>query len=162
MYRIGQGIDLHRLAPGRPLRLGGIEIPSDLGPVSHSDGDVLLHAVTNALLGALGEGDIGRHFPDRDPRYRDADSARFVAEVLRRVHHAGYRVVNLDATVLAETPRLEPYRDAMVARISELLGVDAGCVNVKFGTGEGVGAVGRGEAIHASAVVLLEGPGRPS
>lgn len=156
MSRIGQGFDRHRLGAGRPLRIGGISVESDRGPVSHSDGDVLLHAVVNALLGAIGAGDIGMHFPDSDPRWRDVASDRFVAEAVVRVRDAGYRVANLDATVLLEAPRLGAKRDAMRDHVASLLGIGVERVNVKFGTGEGVGPVGRGDAIEAHAVVLLE------
>jgi 2-C-methyl-D-erythritol 2,4-cyclodiphosphate synthase len=155
VYRVGHGYDVHRLAPGRKLRIGGVAIESHLGPVSHSDGDVLLHAVTNALLGAIGEGDIGLHFPDTDERFRGMESARFVAEAMVRVRRTGKAVVNLDATVLAEAPRLAPQRGAIQARIAELLGVGPTAVNVKFATGEGLGPVGEREAIEAYAVVLL-------
>ena len=155
MYRIGQGYDRHRLAPARKLVIGGVVIDSEFGTVSHSDGDVLLHAVVNALLGAIGEGDIGLHFSDRDERLRGADSATFVSDAMERVKRAGFRVVNLDATVLAEKPRLAPFRQAMETRIAELVEVDPEAVNVKFGTGEGIGTVGRGAAVEAQVVVLL-------
>lgn len=155
MYRIGQGYDVHRLAAGRALRLGGVAIESDLGPVGHSDGDVLLHAVVNALLGAIGAGDIGLHFPDSDERFRGADSARFVAEAMVMVRRQGLAVVNLDATVIAEAPRLSPYRQSMEGRIAGLVGVEGERVNVKFATAEKLGPAGRREAIEAQCVVLL-------
>lgn len=156
MSRIGHGFDRHRLAPGRRLRLGGVEVESEVGPVSHSDGDVLLHAVVNALLGAIGEGDIGLHFPDTDPRWRDVDSDRFVVEAMGFVRRAGCRVANVDTTVVLERPRLGRWRNAMRERIAALLEVAIDRVNVKFGSGETVGPVGRGEALEAHAVVLLE------
>ncbi|MGH2727148.1 MAG: 2-C-methyl-D-erythritol 2,4-cyclodiphosphate synthase [Actinomycetota bacterium] len=155
VHRIGQGFDVHRLVTGRPLRLGGVPLESNRGPSSHSDGDVLLHAVVNALLGAIGAGDLGAHFPDTDPRFRGIDSATLVSEAMVLVRRDGYRVANLDSTVLAESPRLAPHRSSMEARIAELLGIDSGRVNVKFGTGETVGPVGRHEAIEAQAIVLL-------
>lgn len=155
MYRIGHGHDVHRLVPGRALRLGGVEIDSDRGPQSHSDGDVLLHAVVNALFGAIGAGDIGLHFPDSDEAYRGADSSKFMSEAMVRVRREGFHVVNLDATVLTEAPKLSPYRSAMEERIAGLLDVQPDRVNVKFGTGETVGPVGRREAIEADAVVLI-------
>lgn len=155
MYRIGHGFDVHRVVPGRPLRLGGVALESSRGPVSHSDGDVLLHAVASALLGAIGAGDLGTHFPDTDPRFRGIDSAVLVTEAMVLVRRNGFHVVNLDATVLAEAPKLAPHRSSMETRIAELLGVESGRVNVKFGSGEAVGPVGRHEAIEAHAVALL-------
>jgi 2-C-methyl-D-erythritol 2,4-cyclodiphosphate synthase len=155
VYRIGHGYDVHRLVLGRKLRLGGVTIESAFGPESHSDGDVVLHAVVNALLGAIGAGDIGLHFPDTDEKFRGADSAGFVNEAMAMVRREGLRVVNLDATILAEAPRLAPRRTAIRERIAALLDVPAGRVNVKFGTGEKMGPVGHREAIEAHAVVLL-------
>lgn len=155
MYRIGQGYDVHRLTPGKVLRLGGVKIEYDRGPESHSDGDILLHAVVNALLGAIGASDIGLHFPDSDEAYRGIDSAKLVQEAMVMVRRQGFRVVNLDATVLAEAPKLAPYRRAMEERIAGLLDLAPDRVNVKFGTGESVGPVGRREAIEAHTVVLL-------
>ncbi len=156
MYRIGQGYDVHRLVPGKKLKLAGVALESDRGPESHSDGDILLHAVVNALLGAIGAGDIGLHFPDSDESYRGIDSAKLVEETIVMVRRQGFRVVNVDATVLAEAPKLAPYRSAMEERLAALLDLDSDRVNVKFGTGEKVGPVGRREAIEAHAVVLLE------
>lgn len=155
VYRIGQGCDTHRLVPGKRLKLGGVPIGSDLGLESHSDGDVVLHAVVNALLGAIGAGDIGLYFPDSDEKFRGFDSAGFVAETMVMVRREGFRVVNLDATVLAEAPKLAPHRSEMEERIAGLLGVSPERVNVKFATGEKVGPIGRREAIEAQVIVLL-------
>ncbi len=154
--RIGHGFDIHRLVEGRPLRLGGIEVPFDRGLLGHSDGDAVLHAVGDALLGGIGAGDIGRHFPDDDPQWRGADSALLLAQIVSLVGERGFAVGNLDVTVLAERPRLAPHLDAMRARLAALLGVAAERVNLKAKTMEGLDAVGRGEAIAATAVVLLE------
>lgn len=155
MIRVGNGWDIHRLVEGRPLRLAGIEVPFDRGSLGHSDGDVVLHALCDAILGALGAGDIGSHFPDTDPRWRGADSAVFVAHAVELAGRDGYAVGNVDATVLAERPRLAPHAAAMRARLAALLGVDPARVNIKAKTMEGLDAVGRGEAIAASVVVLL-------
>lgn len=153
--RIGHGYDLHALAPGRRLVLGGVEIQHSHGPIAHSDGDVLLHALADALLGAAALGDIGQHFPDTDPAYAGADSRVLLRRVASLVREAGYGVVNIDATVLAQRPRLAPHRDAMRANIAADLGLDIGAVSVKATTTEGLGPVGRGEAISAHAVCLL-------
>lgn len=153
--RIGHGYDLHALAPGRRLVLGGVEIQHSHGPIAHSDGDVLLHALADALLGAAALGDIGQHFPDTDPAYAGADSRVLLRRVASLVREAGYAVVNIDATVLAQRPRLAPHRDAMRANIAADLDLDIGAVSVKATTTEGLGPVGRGEAISAHAVCLL-------
>ncbi|HEX2795680.1 MAG TPA: 2-C-methyl-D-erythritol 2,4-cyclodiphosphate synthase [Immundisolibacter sp.] len=153
--RIGHGYDLHALAPGRRLVLGGVQIPHSHGPIAHSDGDVLLHALADALLGAAALGDIGQHFPDTDPAYAGADSRALLRRVVARVREAGYSVANIDATVLAQRPKLAPHRDAMRANIAADLGLDIGAVSVKATTTEGLGPVGRGEAISAHAVCLL-------
>jgi 2-C-methyl-D-erythritol 2,4-cyclodiphosphate synthase len=155
LMRVGVGYDLHRLAAGRPLMLGGVRLPFDRGLVSHSDGDVLLHAVIDALLGAAGLPDIGELFPDTDPALAGADSGELTAQVARRVREAGWVVVNLDAVVVAEAPRLSPHKPAIRRRIAELLGIDAARVNVKGKTAEGVGDIGAGGAIAAHAVALL-------
>jgi 2-C-methyl-D-erythritol 2,4-cyclodiphosphate synthase len=154
--RIGHGYDIHRLEDGRPLWLGGVHVPFPRGLLGHSDGDVVLHATCDALLGALGEGDIGSHFPDTEARHAGAESAGFLRHVAGLVRRYGYRVVNVDVTVCAEEPRLAPYRDAMRARIADILGSDEAVVNIKAKTNEGLDAVGRGEAIAATAVVLLQ------
>lgn len=153
--RIGHGYDLHALAPGRRLVLGGVQIPHSHGPIAHSDGDVLLHALADALLGAAALGDIGQHFPDTDPAYAGADSRVLLRRVVALVREAGYGVLNIDATVLAQRPKLAPHRDAMRANIAADLGLDIGAVSVKATTTEGLGPVGRGEAISAHAVCLL-------
>jgi 2-C-methyl-D-erythritol 2,4-cyclodiphosphate synthase len=153
--RAGIGFDSHRLEQGRRLVLGGVEIESDVGLAGHSDADVLTHAVMDALLGAAGLEDIGRHFPDGDERYRDADSVELLREVARRVADAGFEVVNVDATLACEAPKLDPHREAMRARLAEALGLDAGAVNVKFTTGERMGFVGRGEGIAALAIASV-------
>ncbi|WP_372696669.1 2-C-methyl-D-erythritol 2,4-cyclodiphosphate synthase [Immundisolibacter sp.] len=153
--RIGHGYDLHALADGRRLVLGGVDIPHGRGPVAHSDGDVLLHAVADALLGAVALGDIGQHFPDTDPAFAGADSRDLLRQVAGRVRAAGYQVANVDATVLAQRPKLAPHRDAMRANIAADLGVSIEQVSVKATTTEGLGAVGRQEAIAAHAVCLL-------
>jgi 2-C-methyl-D-erythritol 2,4-cyclodiphosphate synthase len=155
--RIGHGYDVHRLVEGRPLILGGVRIAHRAGLLGHSDGDVVLHALCDAILGALGAGDIGQHFPDSDPRYRGAASADLVQQVLVCMRQEGWRVSNLDVTIHAEQPRLAPHREAIRARVAELLGVPVGCVSIKAKTNEGLDAIGRGEAIAATAVVLLEG-----
>jgi 2-C-methyl-D-erythritol 2,4-cyclodiphosphate synthase len=154
--RIGQGFDVHALAAGRKLVIGGVAIPHGRGLEGHSDADVLLHAVCDALLGAAALGDIGRHFPDTDARYRGADSRMLLREVARKVADAGYRVVNVDATVIAQAPRLAPHMPAMVERIAADLGIARGAVNVKATTSEGLGYTGRGEGIAALAVALLD------
>jgi 2-C-methyl-D-erythritol 2,4-cyclodiphosphate synthase len=156
MLRIGIGQDTHRLAAGRPLVLGGVVVDSERGAVGHSDADALAHAVTDAVLGALCEGDIGVHFPDRDPQWKDADSLQLLARVMWLAGERGFRVVNLDATVLLEQPRLRPYIQEMRARLAGVLGVEIDCVSVKAKSGEGLDAVGEGRAVTVQAVVLLE------
>jgi 2-C-methyl-D-erythritol 2,4-cyclodiphosphate synthase len=153
--RIGEGWDVHALVPGRPLVLGGVRIPHTHGLLGHSDADALLHAITDALLGAAGLGDIGRHFPDTDARFAGADSGVLLAEAARRVGEAGWRIGNVDSTVVAQAPRLAPHIEAMRARIGQVLGLDAARVNVKAKTAERLGPVGHGAAIEARAVVLL-------
>jgi 2-C-methyl-D-erythritol 2,4-cyclodiphosphate synthase len=160
--RVGQGYDVHRLVPGRRLVLGGEEIPFDRGLDGHSDADVLLHALADALLGAAGLGDLGSHFPPGDPEWKDADSARLVAIVVERVRQAGFRVENCDLTLIAETPKLAPYRDRIRARVGSLLGVAPDAVGLKATTNERLGALGRGEGMAALAVVLLAGIGDPT
>jgi len=153
--RIGSGFDVHAFGPGEFVMLGGVRIAHTHAVIAHSDGDVVLHALCDALLGAAGLGDIGQHFSDKDPKWRGADSARFVQSVLAMLGERGLAVVNADLTVIAEAPRIGPHRDTMRRRIAQLLGVEATQVNVKATTTEGVGALGRGEAIAAQAVVLL-------
>jgi 2-C-methyl-D-erythritol 2,4-cyclodiphosphate synthase len=159
--RIGEGWDIHALVAGRPLVLGGIVIPHDRGLLGHSDADALLHAITDALLGAAGLGDIGRHFPDTDPALAGADSARLLALAAQRVRSAGWEIVNVDTTVVAQAPRLAPHIGAMCERIAQVLEVPRGAVNVKAKTAERMGPVGAGEAIEARAVCLLAAQARP-
>ena len=154
-FRIGHGYDLHRLRAEGRLVLGGISVSDKVSPVAHSDGDVVLHAVVDALLGAIGGGDIGELFPNTDPRWAGAASRVFVEEAMRLVTVAGYRVGNADVTVLAERPKLKPFKPVIAAAVAKLLGVGVGQVNVKAGTNEGCDAIGRGEAIAAHATVLL-------
>jgi 2-C-methyl-D-erythritol 2,4-cyclodiphosphate synthase len=153
--RIGQGFDVHALVPGRALVLGGVVLEHEQGLLGHSDADVLLHAITDALLGAAGLGDIGRLYPDSDLRYRGADSRVLLAEVVQRVQQDGWRVGNLDCVVLAERPRIAPYAEAMVRSIADLLQSEPERISVKGKTTERLGFIGRGEAIAVSAVVLL-------
>jgi 2-C-methyl-D-erythritol 2,4-cyclodiphosphate synthase len=154
-YRIGHGYDLHRLQAGGRLMLAGIEAAQGLSPVAHSDGDVVLHALVDALLGAMGLGDIGELFPNTDPKWKDAPSRVFVEEVIKRISDRGYRVLNCDVTILAERPKLKVLKSSMRENIARLLNVEPEQINVKAGTNEGVDAIGRGEAIAAHAVVLL-------
>jgi 2-C-methyl-D-erythritol 2,4-cyclodiphosphate synthase len=156
--RVGIGYDAHRFGGVGALVLGGVEIPSARGLEGHSDADVLAHAVTDALLGAAGFGDIGRHFPDDDPRYRDADSIALLVEVVALLADAGWRVVNVDSTVVCERPRLESFIPGMTERLGGALRIAAERVSVKATTNEGMGAVGRGEGIAACAVAQLERP----
>ncbi len=154
--RVGIGYDLHRLAEGRHLILGGVHIPSVRGLVGHSDADVLLHAVCDALLGAAGEDDIGKHFPDDDLSYKDACSVELLKEVDGLIREKGFRISNIDAVVIAEEPRIEPFKERMRENIAGALGLEKSQVNIKATTAEGTGSVGRGEAIASQAVVLLE------
>ncbi|AOW13208.1 2-C-methyl-D-erythritol 4-phosphate cytidylyltransferase [Hydrogenophaga crassostreae] len=154
-FRVGEGWDTHILVPGRPLMLGGVQVPHTMGLMGHSDADALLHAITDALFGAVGLGDIGRHFPDTDPDFKGADSAVLLAEAMKRVRAAGYELGNLDATVIAQAPKLAPHISAMCERIAAVLGVAVGQVNVKAKTAEKLGPVGQGLAMEARAVVLL-------
>ena len=154
-FRIGEGWDIHALVVGRPLVLGGITLPFDKGLLGHSDADALLHAITDALLGAAGLGDIGSHFPDTEAQFQGADSAVLLAEAARIVRAKGYAVGNVDSTVIAQAPRMAPYIGAMRARIAQVLGIARDCVNVKAKTAEKMGPVGLGQAIEARAIVLL-------
>jgi 2-C-methyl-D-erythritol 2,4-cyclodiphosphate synthase len=153
--RIGSGFDVHAFGPGDFLMLGGVRVPHSRGVRAHSDGDVVLHALCDALLGAAGLGDIGEHFRDTDPKWRGADSARFVTTVLAMVQAQRLKVVNADVTVLAQAPQVTPFRAAMRQRIAQLLGIAEACVNIKATTTEGLGFLGRAEGIAAQAVVLL-------
>ena len=154
--KIGQGFDVHALVAGRKLIIGGVEIPYHLGLLGHSDADVLLHAICDALLGAVALGDIGRHFPDSDPRYKGIDSRELLRQVVKLVGAQGYRVANLDATIIAQAPKMAPHIPAMVANIAADLGVALTVINVKATTTEQLGFTGRGEGIAAQAICLLE------
>jgi 2-C-methyl-D-erythritol 2,4-cyclodiphosphate synthase len=158
-YRIGQGFDVHALVPGRKLIIGAVEIPFDRGLLGHSDGDVLLHAICDALLGAAGLGDIGQHFPDTDGRYAGADSLELLREVAQRLDGLRWRVVNVDCTLVMQAPKVAPHVPRMVQNIAGALGVATGQVNVKAKTTERLGFAGRGEGIVAEAVALIEGRG---
>ncbi|KLV24105.1 2-C-methyl-D-erythritol 2,4-cyclodiphosphate synthase [Niallia circulans] len=156
MFRIGQGFDVHQLVSGRPLIIGGIEIPYEKGLLGHSDADVLLHTIADACLGAIGEGDIGKHFPDTDEAFKDADSAKLLQHVWQIVKKKGYELVNADCTIMAQQPKMAPHIQAMQARIAELLETEQDNINVKATTTEKLGFTGRGEGIASQAVVLLQ------
>lgn len=153
--RVGQGYDVHQLVEGRPLILGGVTVPHDKGLLGHSDADALLHAITDALLGAAGLGDIGRHFPDTDPRYKGADSRVLLRDTRALLAQAGWQVVNVDSTIIVQKPKMAPHIPGMVAHIAADLGLSPDCVNVKAKTNEKLGYLGRSEAIEAQAVVLV-------
>ncbi|MBA4542381.1 MULTISPECIES: 2-C-methyl-D-erythritol 2,4-cyclodiphosphate synthase [Thermoactinomyces] len=155
MIRIGQGFDVHQLAENRPCVIGGVTIPYEKGLLGHSDADVLLHAITDAVLGALALGDIGKHFPDTDPAFKDADSAKLLSHVWELVKERGYRLGNVDATIIAQKPKMAPYIPEMRERIAQLLEAEQTDVNVKATTTEKLGFTGRGEGIAAMAVVCL-------
>jgi 2-C-methyl-D-erythritol 2,4-cyclodiphosphate synthase len=154
-FRIGQGYDCHRLVEGRKLILGGVDIPHHLGLLGHSDADALLHAITDAILGAAALGDIGKHFPDTDPEFKGADSRVLLREAAKRVKATGYDIGNIDATIIAQRPKMAPHIPGMVANIAEDLGVSVGQVNIKAKTNEKMGYLGREEGINADAVALL-------
>jgi 2-C-methyl-D-erythritol 2,4-cyclodiphosphate synthase len=154
---VGQGFDVHALVPGRRLLIGGVEIPYSHGLLGHSDADVLLHAITDALLGAAGLGDIGRLFPDSDDAHKDADSLKLLETAMARVRAAGWQVLNVDCTVIAQRPKIAPHVPAMQAAIARALGIDAAAVSIKGKTSEWLGFTGRGEGIAAQAVALLQG-----
>jgi 2-C-methyl-D-erythritol 2,4-cyclodiphosphate synthase len=153
---VGQGYDSHRLVPGRPLMLAGERIPHDRGLEGHSDGDVVLHAVADAILGALGEGDLGRHFPSSDAALKDAPSRDMLARVTTMMRQAGWRIGNLDCTLIAQAPRLAPHQSAMEASLASMLGAPGERVNLKIKSNDGMGSLGRGEGMAALAVVLIE------
>jgi 2-C-methyl-D-erythritol 2,4-cyclodiphosphate synthase len=157
--RIGQGYDVHALVPGRRLVLGGVDIPHDRGLLGHSDADALLHAITDALLGAMAWGDIGSHFPDTDAAFAGADSSVLLAQVVARVRTAGAQIINIDSTVIAQSPKLAPHIASMRAAIAQACGMDISQINVKAKTNEKLGYLGRNEAIEAQAVVLVSLPG---
>jgi 2-C-methyl-D-erythritol 2,4-cyclodiphosphate synthase len=154
--RVGQGFDVHAFGEGDHVMLGGVRIPHGRGVVAHSDGDVVIHALCDAVLGALGEGDIGRHFPDSDPRYRGADSRLFLRTVAQMMRSAGFRLVNADLTVLAEAPRIAAHREAIASNLGADLGIEPRFVNIKATTTERMGFIGRGEGLAALASVLLD------
>jgi 2-C-methyl-D-erythritol 2,4-cyclodiphosphate synthase len=156
MFRIGQGFDVHQLTEGRPLIMGGITIPYEKGLLGHSDADVLLHAVADGCLGAIAAGDIGKHFPDTDPEFKDADSAKLLQHVWVLVKDQGYELGNIDCTIIAQKPKMAPYIEEMRARIAELLEADITQVNVKATTSEKLGFTGRGEGIAAQTTVLIK------
>ncbi len=156
MFRIGIGHDTHRLVDGRPFVLGGVRIDSARGPAGHSDADALAHALADAILGALCEGDLGVHFPDRDPQWKDADSLQLLARVMWLAGERGYRVVNADATVMLERPKLRPFVQMMREKLAEAMNISVDCISVKAKTGEGLDAVGQELGVTVQAVVLLE------
>ncbi len=156
IFRVGQGFDFHPLVEGRRLVLGGIEIPYSHGLQGHSDADVAVHALANAILGALGEGDLGRHFPDTEVAYKDADSVVLLASVWKRATDASWALANADITIFAQRPRLAPHLEAMRARLAAVLGVDPLSLNIKSSNPEGLGALGRSEGLAAAAIVLLQ------
>jgi 2-C-methyl-D-erythritol 2,4-cyclodiphosphate synthase len=156
MFRIGTGTDTHRLVEGRPLVLGGVQIASDRGAEGHSDADALVHAIADAILGAICEGDLGVHFPDKDPQWSGASSLELLSRVMWLVRERSLHVVNVDSTILLESPKLRSYVDSMRSNIADILGVTTACVSIKAKTGEGVDAVGQGLAVTAQAAVLME------
>ena len=155
MFRIGIGNDIHRLVAGRPLIIGGVNVPYEFGAAGHSDSDVLTHAVVDAVLGAIAEGDIGVHFPDSDPQWKDANSFKMLADVVQLAKKRGFHAVNADATVMLERPKLREHIDQMRENLAEALRLNVTSVSVKAKTGEGLDAIGRGEALGAQAIVLL-------
>ena len=157
-FRVGQGFDVHALVEGRALIIGGVHIPDTHGLLGHSDADVLLHAMTDALLGAAGLGDIGRHFPDTDPRFRGANSRVLLSQAYQRVREAGWTIVNIDATVHAQAPKIGPHVAAMIANIAQDLGLDPQAINIKAKTNEGLGHLGRLEGIAATVVAMIARP----
>lgn len=154
--RVGQGWDVHRIAAGRPLILGGVTIPCEFGLAGHSDADVLSHAITDAILGAIAAGDIGMHFPDTDPRWKGCDSLQFLRHACELAAKAGFRIVNVDSTVILERPKLKDHRAAIRESLARAMGLEIGAVSVKFKTAEGVGPAGEGRSAEAQAIVLLE------
>jgi len=154
--RIGQGFDVHALVPGRALIIGGVTIAFEKGLQGHSDADVLVHAICDALLGAAALGDIGRHFPDTDPRYKGVDSRVLLREVAKLLRDGGFRIVNIDSTIIAQAPKMSPHIPAMISNLGIDLGIERACINIKAKTTEGLGFPGRGEGIAAEAIALLE------
>jgi 2-C-methyl-D-erythritol 2,4-cyclodiphosphate synthase len=158
MIKVGIGYDIHPLVKGRPLILGGVAVPYDKGLKGHSDADVLIHAVCNALLGALGKGDLGSYYPNSDPRYRNYPSTRFLEEIAVVVTREGFHIVNVDSVVIAQEPRLSAFMDEMKGQLAKMLGMKSNQVGVKAATPEGIGSLGRGEGIAAQAICLIERP----
>lgn len=156
MFRIGQGFDVHQLVEGRPCIIGGVEIPHEKGLLGHSDADVLLHTIADAILGAIGEGDIGKHFPDTDPAFKDADSQVLLQHVWKLVEKKGYKLGNIDCTVIAQVPKMAPHIEAIRTNVARLLDADPTQINIKATTTEQLGFTGRKEGIAAQAVVLLQ------
>ncbi len=156
MFRIGIGNDIHRLVEGRPLMLGGVRVAYERGGEGHSDADALLHAISDAILGALCEGDLGVHFPDTEPQWKDVSSSELLSHVVLLAHERGKHIVNVDATIMIEEPKMRPYVLSMRENIAEIVGVEVTCVSVKAKTGEGLDAVGQGLAVSAQAIVLVE------
>ena len=156
MFRVGIGHDTHRLVEGRPLVLGGVHIPAGLGGEGHSDADALAHAISDAILGALCEGDLGVHFPDNDPQWKDSDSLELLSRVMWLAGERGFRIANADATIMLERPKLREYIPAMRENLARTMTIEVGCISVKAKTGEGLDAIGRQEAVSVQAVVLLE------
>ena len=156
VVRIGQGWDVHGIAPGRPLILGGVTVPCEFGFEGHSDADILSHAITDALLGAAALGDIGMHFPDSDPRWKDADSSQFLRHARDLIAAKGYLIVNVDSTVILERPKLKDYRQAIREKLAHTLRLDLGQISVKFKTAEGIGPIGEGRSAEAHAVVSID------
>ena len=156
MFRIGFGNDIHRLVKGKPLILGGVEIPADKGAVGHSDADALLHAITDAILGALALGDIGSHFSDKDARWKDADSFVFLKHTVELMKEKGFRVVNVDSIISLEKPKLRPFIDKMRENLASILEIELNCISIKAKTAEGLDAIGEERAIKAEAIILLD------
>lgn len=155
MFRVGQSTDIHQIEAGKKLMLGGIEIPSSFGLKGHSDADVLLHAITEAIIGALGKGDIGSHFPDTDAKYKDIDSARLLEDIIKLMKQEDYSIGNIDSLIMTEAPKLAPYKQKMEERIANICGIDVSRVNVKATRGEKLGFIGRKEGMQAQAIVIL-------
>src|ERR1700693_1090532 len=155
-FRVGQGFDFHPMRPGRALKLGGVDVPHDAGLDGHSDADVAAHALANAILGALGEGDLGRHFPDSDPRFKGADSLKLLSAVWKLASDRGYRLGNADVTIFAQRPKLAPYIDQMRSNLARAINADAKLINVKASNPEGLGALGRGEGMASAAIIVME------
>jgi 2-C-methyl-D-erythritol 2,4-cyclodiphosphate synthase len=158
MIKVGIGYDIHPLMKGRPLILGGVTIPYAKGLKGHSDADVLIHAVCNALLGALGKGDLGSHYPNSDPRYRNYPSTKFLEEIADLLKKEGFRIINIDSVIIAQEPRLSPFMEEMKGHLAKVLGLERNQVGIKAATPEGVGSLGKGEGISAQAICLIERP----